>query len=471
MTPPRPAGRLRRAAGALSADLTPLRDSPTFRGLWAAETVSSLGTQMTFVAVPLQVYALSRSSLQVGLVGLVGLVPLVLLGLLGGAIADAVDRRRLVLLTTAGLALCSLAFAVVTLTGVASVPVLLVLTALQAGCSAVDSPTRRTFPARLLRRDQIPAAGSLEQVGFNLALTVGPLLAGLLVGTAGSQAVYLLDTVTFAATAWAVVRLPAMPPLGGATRSGLRSVAEGLRYLRTQRALGASFAADIVAMVFGMPRALFPALAAAQFAGGARTAGLLYAAPAVGALVSGATGGWISRVQRHGTAVLLSVVVWGAAIAAFGLTTALWLGLVLLAVAGAADMVSAVFRNAIVQAVTPDALRGRLSGIFIVVVAGGPRLGDLESGGVASLFDPRVSVVSGGIACLVAVAAVAVFMPSLRRYRADVVPVGPDAPGPAAAAMRPEPRVLDGPAGRPIADDVSPPGGDGSLREPAGGTT
>jgi MFS family permease len=271
---------------------------------------------------------------------------------------------------------------------------------------------------RLVRREMLPAANALGQLGFNGAMTVGPLLAGVLVGTIGFAWTYAFDAMSFAAILYALWRLPPMPPEGDVQRPGLESVLEGFRFLGPRKNLLMTFLVDINAMVFGMPRALFPALGTGVFHGGAGTVGMLFAAPPLGALLGAATSGWAGRVRRQGLAVLVSIVIWGAAIAAFGFMSSLWLALVCLAVAGAADMVSAIFRNTILQVATPDAMRGRLQGVFIVVVAGGPRLGDVESGTVAGAVGVRPSVISGGLACIVGVALLAALFPSFARYDA-----------------------------------------------------
>ena len=276
---------------------------------------------------------------------------------------------------------------------------------------------------RLVRRELLPAANSLGQISQNTALTGGPLLAGLLVGSLGFSWAYGVDALSFLAILYALLRLPPAPPVGEVSKAGLKSVAEGLRFLGPRKNLLMTFLVDINAMVFGMPRALFPALATGTFHGGAGTAGLLYAAPPVGALVGAGLSGWSGRVRRQGLAVLVSVGVWGAAIAGFGLSHLLWLGLVMLAIAGAADMVSAIFRSTILQVATPDSLRGRLQGVFIVVVAGGPRFGDVESGTVASLVSTEFSIVSGGLACIVGMLLLAARYPSFAKYdAADPVP-------------------------------------------------
>ena len=406
----------------IAADVTPLRESQDYRRWWFGYSVSFTGTQLSQFAIPLQVYVLTKSSFDVGLVGLVVFVPLVTMGLVGGAIADAVDRRRLTLVTGTVLMALSVVLTVQAATG-PRLWLLYVVAGVQGAFSAIDSSARGAILPRLVRREMLPAANALGQLGFNTGLSVGPLLGGLLVGTLGFSWAYGLDTLSFLAVLYAVWRLPPMPPEGGGSRAGVASVLEGLRFLGPRKNVLMTFLVDINAMVFGMPRALFPAIAANWFHGGAGTVGLLAAAPPIGALVGAATSGWTGRIRRQGFAVLVSVAVWGGSIGLFGFTRTLWLALVLLAIAGAADMVSAIFRNTILQVSTPDALRGRLQGVFIVVVTGGPRLGDLEAGSMAAGFGTQVSVVSGGFACVAGVALLAAAYPSFAKYDAnDPVP-------------------------------------------------
>ena len=402
----------------LALDTSPLRLSRPYRNLLIGDSVSVIGTQVTTVAVPIQVYDQTGSAFAVGLVGLAGLLPIILFGLYGGAVADAVDRRKLVLCTTVGQAVCSSVLLAQALAGLQWTWLLYVVVAVQAGLFALDSPARQAFVPRLLPGPLLPAANALRQVEFNIGVTAGPLLAGLLVGRFGFSSAYGLDAVSFTASLWAVASLPSMAPEGGGTRAGLRSVVEGLRFLATRPVLLLTFVVDLVAMVFAMPRALFPALAEQVFGGGAETAGALYSALAAGALLGALGGGWFGRVRRQGVAVLVAVVAWGVAITLFGLTDRLWLALVLLAVAGASDMVSAVFRTAILQTAAPDDMRGRLGGVFIVVVAGGPRLGDARAGAGASLVGLQGAVVAGGLACVGLTLAVAAVVPRFRAYDA-----------------------------------------------------
>jgi len=439
----------------LLADVTPLRESPEYRRLWAGQSLSAVGTQMTNVAVPVQVYALTHSSLAVGGVGLAVAVPLIGLGLLGGSLADAVDRRRLVLVTSAVLALLSGVLAVQALLDLRQAWLLYVVVALQAAVFAVDQPARQTFIPRLLPARQIPAATSLSQLSMQSALTGGPLLAGVLIATAGLQSAYAVDLASFGAALYGVFRLRAMPPQGGGSRPGVRAVREGLAWVRGKPVVLMTFLADIVAMVFGMPRALFPALAATHFHAGAGAVGVLYAAPAIGGLLGAVFSGPLTRLRRQGLAVLICVVVWGLATAGFGLTGSLGVAVGLLAVAGAADMVSGVYRATILQVAAPDELRGRLNGVFFVVVAGGPRLGDLESGAVAAAVGPVASAVSGGLLCVVGVVLLGLAYPVFARY--DAAADEDSGPGPAGGpAAGPRDEDADGVPDHPHDEDVLP---------------
>jgi MFS family permease len=402
----------------LLVDIRPLQESPEFRRLWLGQTLSTLGGQMTGVAVAVQIYALTESSLAVGMIGLAVAVPLVALGLFGGSFADAVDRRKLVLATSSLLAVVALGFVAQAALDLRQVWPLYVLLALQSCLVALDAPARRTFMPRLLPPALLPAAAALAQLAFRGGLLAGPLIGGVIIASAGLAIAYAVDALTFVFALTAVLRLRAMPVEGGGTAPGLRAVLEGLRYLRRQPVLATVLLADINATIFGFPRALFPALAETQFGGGAETVGLLSAALGIGGLVAGAFSGPLSQVRRQGLAVLLAIAAWSIASACFALTSSLWLAVALLAAAGAADMVSGVFRATILQVNTPDALLGRVSGIGFVVGVGVPRLGDVRAGVVAELTSPLFSAVSGGVACLAGVALLAWAVPAFARYDA-----------------------------------------------------
>ncbi|WP_406140178.1 MFS transporter [Streptomyces sp. NBC_01089] len=400
------------------ADLTPLRTSPDFRRLWFGNTVSWVGQGMTALAISLQVYDLTRSSFSVGLVGLFSLVPLVAFGLYGGAIADTLDRRKLGLYSALGSAVLSVALSSAAFAGFHHVWFLYGIVALQSVCAALNAPARSAMIPRLLPGEQLPAANALSSMTSTFGTLIGPMLGGLIVGFWGYQAAYLIDAISFLAALYAMWRLPSMLPDRAAGSKSRASVLDGLRFLATRPNLRMTFFSDFCAMILAQPRALFPAVAVLWYGGDARTTGLLVAAPAVGALLGGVFSGWLGGIHRHGLAIVLAVAGWGLAIAVFGLTRNLWLGLLFLALAGAADTVSMVFRNTMMQVAAPDEMRGRLQGVFIVVVAGGPRLGDFLAGSAGDLATPTAAVVGGGLACVLAVTTLGLTRRGFLRYDA-----------------------------------------------------
>lgn len=399
-------------------DLAPLRRSRDFRFLIGGQLVSTLGTQLTAVAVPYQVYRLTHSSLDVGLVSLAQLVPLLACSLYGGSVIDAVDRRRLLIAVELLMASSSAGLAVNADVGPVLWPLFLAPAA-TAGLAAFDSPARNTIVPKLVGAADIPTAAAMFQALFQFGSVVGPAVAGLLLAGAGVHFVYWADVASYGVAATSAWAIGPQPPDATAPRPGLRSVVEGFAYVRSRPAILGAYVIDVNAMVFGMPRALFPALALTVFGGGASTLGFLYAAVGAGALVGALTTGWVGQVRRQGRAVIAAVIGWGAAIAAFGLVRSLPVALVLLALAGWADVISAVFRNTIIQLGVPDRLRGRLQGFQIGVVQGGPRLGDLEAGGVATAFGNEASIVSGGLLCIVGALALARVLPGFRRVALD----------------------------------------------------
>jgi MFS family permease len=407
-----------RSAG-LFLDVSPLRASRDFRVLWLSQFASVAGRQFVVVAVPYQVYVLTHSSLAVGLLGVFQAVPIVLAGLYGGALADRLDRRRLQLLGKTVAAAGSLALALGAVGLRAPVGFVYAVVVIASAATTLDQSARTATVPRLVPRHLLPSAMSLTQVLFQAASIVGPALAGLVIGTAGLTWAYAFDAAVFVPSAALICLLPPQTPSDpGAVAIGWRAPAHAIGYVRRHRLVMSLFAADLIAMVFGMPTALFPALALSVFGIGARGLGLLYAAPAVGALLGSLVSGWVRRVSRQGLAIVLAIATWGAAIAAFGLTgRVLWIGLPLLAVAGAGDLVSAIFRGTILQLTVPDGMRGRMSAFHLMVVTTGPRLGDLEAGGVAALVNPLFSVVSGGVACVLGIAVLAMLIPELIRYR------------------------------------------------------
>ncbi|WAL47406.1 MFS transporter [Rhodococcus pyridinivorans] len=413
----------------LLADTTPLRNKDYAR-LWWAGIVTVIGAQMAVVAVPQQIYEITRNSAYVGLTGVFGLVPLVVFGLWGGALADAMDRRKLLIVTSTGLGVTSLLLWAQAAIGLNNVWVLLCLFSVQQAFFAVNQPTRAAVIPRLLPVGQIAAATSLNMTVVQFGAIAGPLFAGALIPVVGLSTLYLLDAIFLLATLWAVVRLPAIPPLGEVTKAGLRAVFDGFRYLSGQKILLASFVVDIVAMVFGMPRALFPQIAHESFgdpAQGGFALGLLFAAMSVGAVVGGVFSGWLPRVQRQGLAVIVCIVLWGVAMVGFGAAVwwaepegsglLLWVALFFLAFGGAVDMVSAAFRSTMLQTVATDEMRGRLQGVFIVVVAGGPRIGDVLHGAAAAAAGTAVAAAGGGVLVIVGTLVCVVAFPAFVRYR------------------------------------------------------
>jgi MFS family permease len=390
----------------LLLDLTPLRAYPDYRRIFTAVSISNIGQQMTAVAVAIQVYDITKSSFAVGMVGMAQLLPLVVLGLFGGAMSDSYDRRTIGFVSAVGMAGSSVLLFIQALQANQQVWPLYLFVAMSSGFYAVGNPARQAIIPRIVPKEQLQAANSLSFLTWNIGFTIGPLLGGVLIATTGDVAVaYAIDAIAFTVMMWAMWSLPKLPPMEGAPlKPNLSSVKEGLVFLKGKRNIQMTFYLDLSAMIFGMPRALFPAIALLWYGdSGVSTAaivGLLTAAPALGAAISAIFSGPLERIYKQGTAIVWSIVGWGAAIAAFGMTRNLYFALFLLAVAGAADNISAIFRTTMMQVVIPDEYRGRLQGLFTVVVAGGPRLGDFESGTVAAIGGEQLSVVSGGLACI-----------------------------------------------------------------------
>lgn len=409
-------GEERRAGGgarALALDLTPLVESRDFRLLFAGQAVSFFGSMMTMVAVPWQVYQLTRSSLAVGMLGVAEFAPVFVMAFVGGALADAFDRRRMLRITEALIAALTAVLIFNSLLARPRVWVVFAATALFAALNALQRPSLDALVPRLVPAEQMPAAIALRSLSGTTGMIAGPALGGLLVATLGPAATYAVDLSTFAASLVALWLMRAAPPPPDADAPSLRSILEGLRYARSRQELLGTYLVDINAMFFGMPMALFPAIAEGF---GGSSVGLLYAAPAAGALCVTLTSGWTKRVERHGLAVALAAASWGAAIVAFGFAPTLWVALLCLALAGASDMVSGLFRSLIWNQTIPDRLRGRLAGIEMVSYTTGPLLGNAESGVVAGLFGVRVSVVSGGLLCLAGTALLSMLLPAFIRY-------------------------------------------------------
>lgn len=406
----------------ITVDLTALRSSRELRWLVLGNFASGLGTQAGLVALPYQVYIETRSALLTGLLGAAELVPLVTMALLGGALADRMDRRRLLVLDQIGLVAVPAALCAAAIAGSPPLILLYVLGGLLAGFGALQNVARSAIVPNLVAREEMPAALAVNFGLYQLTMVFGPGLGGLLIAAAGVASAYAVDAASCLAMLVALAHLsPQIPERAGEPPAIGRSIIEGLRFVRSSPALLGSFAIDLSAMTFGMPRALFPVLAVSVYGAGASGTGLLFAAVSAGAAVAALTTRWLDRVRRLGLVTIGAVCVWGLSIAAAGLVSSLWPAAGFLAVAGAADSVSAVCRSVINQTVTPDALRGRMSSVFSLVVTSGPRLGDIEAGAVAALASPRFSVLSGGLACVAGAVVVAAAFPQLARYDKDAV--------------------------------------------------
>lgn len=414
---------------AVVADTRPLQDA-NFRRMWIAQIVTMIGAQLTVVSVPAQLYADTGSSAYVGLAGLFGLVPLVIFGLYGGALVDHFDRRRVLIVTTVGLIGTSGLFLAQAAAGNRNPWLLLGLFSVQQAFFAVNSPARSAILPTLLSTDLLPAANALGMTVFQFGAIVGPLVAGILIPFTGFTWLYLIDTITLGATLYSVLRLPPLPVLNAAAKApGLSAVWEGFAYLRTQPVLLMSFMVDLIAMVFGMPRALYPQIAHQAFHGpaaGGLALALLFAAIPAGAVLGGVFSGWLSRVERQGYVVLWCIGIWGVSMAAFGvtvwlaphgLTLFLWLGVLCQVVGGAADMASASMRQAMLLEAADDNVRGRLQGVFVVVVAGGPRIADVAHGGAAVAIGTAAAAAGGGVLVVIGIVACAILVPTFVRYR------------------------------------------------------
>jgi MFS family permease len=402
----------------IAVDVSPLRASRDLRLLIGGELASGLGTQAALVALPYQLYVETHSAFLTGMLGAAELVPLVVLALLGGAWADRYDRRKLLLLDQIGLVFVASVLAVLAFVGDPPIPALYVLAGLTAGFGAVQNVAASSMVPNLVEEDKLASALALNFGLFQLTLVIGPAIGGLLIAGVGIGSAYAIDAISCLAIVATVWFMRPQPPKGTPDEPiRIRTaIADGLRFTFHNRPLLGSFAIDLSAMTFGMPRALFPVLAVSVYGAGAAGTGLLFAAVSFGAVIAAFTTGWLRHARRLGRIVVWAVVAWGAAIALAGLAGSIWIAALMLAVAGAADSVSAVCRSTINQTVTPDHMRGRMSSVFSLVVTSGPRLGDIESGSVAALTSVRTSVVSGGVACVLAVGVICVAFPPLWRY-------------------------------------------------------
>jgi MFS family permease len=409
----------------IALDLTPLRSSRSFRLLVSGQIVSNLGTQAALVALPYQIFVVSHSPALVGLLGAFELGPLLAVALLGGALADRFDRRVVLLIAQVGVIAVAALLATVTLIGGPPTIALLVLGGALAGAGMLDNVTRAAIIPNVVEREQLRGALAFNFGLYQVAGIVGPALGGIAIAALGVGATYLIDAGSCLAMVGAALAIGPQPPHRTEAHPPiLRSIAEGLRFVRSSSALLGSFAIDLVAMTFGMPRALFAVLSLTVYHAGATGTGLLYAAISAGATLAVLTTGWLPHARRLGRIVIGAVLVWGAAIASAGIVSSIGPAIALLAIAGFADSVSAVCRTTINQSVTPDALRGRMSAVYLLVVQSGPRLGDVEGGAVASLTTARVSVLSGGLATIIGVGAILLAFPALAAYDGDEQSLG-----------------------------------------------
>ncbi|HJD78077.1 MFS-type transporter involved in bile tolerance, Atg22 family [Corynebacterium pollutisoli] len=420
------------------ADTRPLQ-VPAYRRLWTANIATTIGAQLTVVAVPVQIYAITGSSAYVGLTGLFGLVPLVIFGLYGGSIADGFDKRKVLVVSTLGMILTALAFWGLSVAGNTNVWWLLSVFALQQAFFAVNQPTRTAVFRSILPLEQLPAGSSLNMMLMQFGAIVGPLIAGALIPLIGFSWLYALDAALLIPTLGAVLALPSLPPSGQAQKAGFRSVVDGLSYLWTQPILLVAMLLDLIAMTFGMPRALYPEIAAESFGesgdgGGGMMLALLYSSMAAGAVLGGLLSGWVSRVVRQGLAVIVCIVAWGVAVIIAGgavmlspgaVTMWAWMVILMLVLGGAADMFSAALRTAILQQSAAEHVQGRIQGVYIVVVVGGPRLADVLHGWAAGPFGVGLATLLGGVLVVVGTLLCAVFVPSFTNY------------------LRPGPRTVD----------------------------
>lgn len=410
----------------LAVDTRPLKILE-FRRLWIGQAVAVVGSQLSVVAVQQQIFDITGSSAWVGIASAVALVPLIAFGLFGGAIADTYDRRRILLITSVGMAVATLGLWAHALSGLESVWVIMGMLALQQAMFAVNSPTRTALIPRLVPVEMVASANALNMTVFSLGVILGPMLAGLLLPHLGLSWLFFFDFLSFLAILYAVFKLPPMPRLGPPLKDRA-SVREGLRFLRTRDVLLMTFVVDLIAMIFGLPRALFPQMAEQTFGGapgGGLELGLLNIGMAIGSMIGGLTGGWIQRIHRQGIAIVAAIVLWGLSMVGLGLTNLLWLAVLFLAIGGWSDLVSAVYRSTMLQVAVSDEMRGRMQGVFLVVVAGGPRVADLLHGLAAGWSTTAVAITGGGILVVIGVLAAAAIRPALIHYDSRELPESP----------------------------------------------
>jgi MFS family permease len=405
----------RQRASRLVLDLTPLRRSPPFRRLWLAQGVSFIGTEIAEVALAYQMYQLTGSTLAVGLISLTHLVPLLTLTVIGGALADAFDRRRVMLVQQTGMLVGSLGLAANAAVSHPRIWALYVFQLVISGSFSIGVGAQRSMTPQLVDESQFMAASALNSVTSQFGAVGGPALAGALIRLVDLEWIYLVDTASYAVAIVAVVLLPRLVAHENPDRPSWSSIATGFRYVRRQPVILGFFLVDTNAMIFGMPSALFPALATHRF-GDPSLVGYLYMAPAAGALIVSLLSGPLRHVRRQGLGVVVTASLWGAAIAAFGFAQQFWLALILLALAGLGDQMSAILRSVMLYRITPGEMLGRVSGIEFMQVAAAPSLGNLEAGGLAAATSLRFSIVSGGVACIAGCLLLAAALPALVRY-------------------------------------------------------
>ncbi|MFG1709048.1 MFS transporter [Nonomuraea sp. M3C6] len=391
---------------------------PEYRRIWLGQAVSQLGVGVTVVAVGQQVWELTHSSFWVGLLGMANLIPLIVFGLWGGAVADAVDRRKLLIVGSFIAWSATLLILVQALLDLRNLFLIFAAVAVNSTGFAITGPTRGAIIPRILEPELVPSANALNSLVYSMGAVAGPMIGAVVMASVGFGGAYAVDALLFTGSLYAALKLPSLPPLGEVTRPGARAVVEGLSFILRSPVLLMSFVVDIIAMMFALPRALFPELTAERFGGSMIALGWMTSAMAIGSVVGALFSGWVGRVSRQGVALVVVIAVWGVAVAAAGFAHDLWLVVVFMAVGGLADVISSVWRQSILQLYAPDEMRGRLQGAFMVVVAGGPRLGDLRAGATATVFGLTGAWVGGGIACAVAVLIVGLSVAGFRNYRA-----------------------------------------------------
>ena len=394
-------------------DVAPLRTSRDYRLLYAGQFVSGFGSAISYVVLPWQMYQLTDSELAVGMLGVAEFLPMFLLAFVGGALADHIDRRRLILFSELGLAVCCAVLVLNSLLAAPHASVLFMVAALFAAINGIHRPALEAMTPRLVAPELMPAVSALGSLRFNFNFIIGPAIAGVIASSLGAAFAFAIDAASFVVAIITVLLIRSVTAPMNADRASLRSVIEGVKYARSRQELLGTYLIDLNAMFFGMPMALFPALA--ESFGGA-SVGLFYAMPAVGSLTVTLTSGWTKHVHKHGLAVTIAATVWGLAIIAFGMAKWLWLSLFFLALAGAADMVSGLFRMTIWNQTIPDHLRGRLASIEMISYMTGPALGNAEAGLMASMLGLRGSVVSGGVLCVLGSGLLAFLLPAFIKY-------------------------------------------------------